>query len=212
MKTARPPALLLALFLAGCGAKAARAPAEPEGAFLDGDVLLQHIDVELCNVIRAATGSRYSHCGMVVRLRGEPHVLEAIGPVRYTPLRKWITRGQGGRYLHLRPRDVSTGEIAKAVREAQKLLGRPYDVQYELDEEKIYCSELVYKAYLRGAGVEMGEKERLEDLNWRPHEKLIRKLAGGELPLERVMVTPESVASSPRLEVVYSNVPETGGR
>jgi len=29
----------------------------------------------------------------------------------------------------------------------EKYLGRPYDYRYQLDDESIYCSELIYKSF-----------------------------------------------------------------
>ena len=45
----------------------------------------------------------------------------------------------------------------------QKLgeMGKPYDPRFGWGDEALYCSELIHKAFLRGAGVALGEKERL---------------------------------------------------
>ena len=162
--------------------------------YRDGDVLVQHLKNPLGELICAVTQSRYSHCGMVVHLNGAPHVLEAIGPVKHTPLKQWISQGYGGRYLHLRPRNLSPKQICGAIATASRMVGRPYDFQYELDDEKIYCSELIYKAFLRGAGLEIGRKQKLREMNWAPYVYAIKAVTGGKLPLDRVMVTPESIA------------------
>jgi len=34
---------------------------------------------------------------------GSPHVYEAIETVQYTPLRKWVDRGEGGHYVVIKP-------------------------------------------------------------------------------------------------------------
>ena len=175
--------------------------------FRDGDILLQHIPSRLCSVIADVTESQYSHCGMVVHKSGRPYVLEAIGPVRYTPIRAWLGRGVRGRFTQLRPRNLSRVQIAAAIKGAEAFLGRPYDIQYELDDRKIYCSELTYKAYLNGCGVEIGKKEPLKSMNWKPNEDFIRHLTGGELPLNRLIVTPESLTRDSDVKLVYSTFP-----
>lgn len=175
--------------------------------FRDGDVLMQHIPSYLCSVIADVTDSQYSHCGIVVYRNGQVYVLEAVGPVCYTPIRKWLNRGALARFAQFRPRNLDRAMIRNAIAEARKMLGKPYDIQYELDEKKIYCSELVYKAFLRGCRKEIGKKESLGSLNWKPHEKFIRHITGGSLPLKRMMVTPESVAQSQELSLVYSTFP-----
>lgn len=200
--------LFIFLFLIGCsGSKMIYAGDVSIYDFKDGDIVFQHIPSYLCSVIADVTDSQYSHCGIVVLKNGQPYVLEAIGPVRYTPIKAWINRGAGGKFTQVRPKNLSKKQIMKSIQEAQKLLGRPYDIQYELDEEKIYCSELVYKAFLRGCNIKIGEKETLGSLNWEPHEKFIRYLAHGELPLNRVMVTPESLVRSRKVELIYSSFP-----
>lgn len=175
--------------------------------FQDGDILLQHIPSQLCSVIADITESQYSHCGMIVYRGGRPYVLEAIGPVRYTSISTWLSRGARGRFTQLRPKNLSKAQIAAAIKEAQQFLGRPYDIQYELDDEKIYCSELTYKAYLKGCGTEIGEKELLKSMKWKQHEDFIRYLAGGELPLDRLIVTPESLTRDSDVKLVYSTFP-----
>jgi hypothetical protein len=198
------------LLLVALGAKKP-APADIDLSrfdFRSGDIVFQHLPSRLGSVICDVTDSQFSHCGIVVVREGSrPYVLEAIGPVRFINLQDWLKQGDRGRFQQMRLRDVTEPEIKASLLEAAKLLGRPYDIQYELDEDKIYCSELVYKAFLGGAKIEVGEKQPLRDLNWRPHELFIRALAGGELPLDREMVTPDSVARSPKLKLVYSTFP-----
>jgi hypothetical protein len=201
-------ALLAAVVFTGCGGE--DTPARRAGGeFREGDVMVQHLDTTLCSVIRGVTGSEYTHCGILVNREGKPHVLEAVTPVvRYTPLQDWLNQGWKGYYAHFRPKEISDAKIATAVAEAKKLLGKPYDLQYMLTDERIYCSELIYKAYRRGAGVEIGRQQRLGDFNWKQHEAFIRALAGGELPLERKLVTPVSVATSPHLSLVATTFPQ----
>lgn len=175
--------------------------------FREGDIVFQHLPGQLGSVICDVTKSQLSHCGMVVRRNGELQVLEAIGPVRYRSLKKWIEQGDRRRFVQMRLRKLSQEELTKTIKAADQFVGRPYDLQYELDDEKIYCSELVYKAYLAGTGREIGKKEKLRELNWKPSEDFIRALAGGELPLDREMVTPVAVSRSSELKLVYSSFP-----
>jgi hypothetical protein len=176
--------------------------------YRDGDIVLQHIRQPFCEVISAVTQSPYSHCGLVVHRSGKPYVLEAVGPVQYTPLDKWLAFGDQGRVTVIRVKDLDAKQIQQAIRVAKTFLGKPYDIQYEPDDAKIYCSELVYKAFLRGCKVKLGTIQRLGDLNWRPYETLIRKIAGGKLPLDRRMITPVALVRSPRTAIVHSTFPK----
>jgi len=55
--------------------------------------------------VQKATHSKYSHMGIVFFRDGDPYVYEAIQTVQYTPLKKWVARGDGGHYLVKRLRD-----------------------------------------------------------------------------------------------------------
>jgi len=144
---------------------------------------------------------------MVVIKHHKIYVIEAIGPVKYTPLSRWLKQGRDN-FTQLRPVDFEYHQITRVVREAEKLLGKPYDIQYELDEEKIYCSELIYKAYLRATQKEVGKKEQLNTLNWKPHQEFIKYICRGQLPLNRELVTPESLAVNSNFIIVRSTFPE----
>ena len=197
-------ALVAALACTSWGGGAGKATFED---YRDGDIVLQHIKVPLGEVIKSATESPYSHCGLVVHRKGKPFVLEAIGPVRYISLRRWLAQGHRGRVTVVRVTDLEPGQAAKAIQVAEGFLGKPYDIQYQVDDARIYCSELVYKAFERGCGIAVGELDRLGDLKWGPHEAFIRNITGGELPLNRRMITPVALVKSPRTVVVHSTFP-----
>lgn len=173
----------------------------------EGDILLQHFASKLGSVIADVSDSQYSHCGMVIYKNDQPHVIEAIGPVRIVSAEDWIKQGHLNQFTQLRPRSLNKAQISSVRREAEKMLGRPYDIQYEWDDHKIYCSELIYKAFDRALGVEIGRKQKLGNLNWKSHPLFIAYLAGGKLPLGRVMVTPESLIRDEQLQLVTSTFP-----
>ncbi|MBS0261358.1 MAG: hypothetical protein JSS02_05325 [Planctomycetes bacterium] len=192
----------------------AAGPQRPGAAFdprvLDlqnGDVVFQHLTGKLGAVITDVTDSPFNHCGMIVYKKGEPCVIEAIGPVRYVPLKKWLQQGDLGNFAQYRLKSITEKQIAKTVQAAEEFLDLPYDLQYELDDDKIYCSELIYKAYSRGARIEVGAKTPLRELQWKRHEQFIRTLAGGELPLDRKLVTPASIASDTQFRLMYTTFP-----
>ncbi|OGV72522.1 MAG: hypothetical protein A3K19_32815 [Lentisphaerae bacterium RIFOXYB12_FULL_65_16] len=152
----------------------------------------------LVDAIEGATGSAYSHCGIVVKSNGKWMVLEAIGPVTETSLYAWVNRGRGGAFDVYRVA-LSDEKMTRFIAEARKYLGRPYDVRYQLDDERIYCSELIYKAYLAATGEEIAPLVKLGDLNWKAFEQTIRQYEGGDPPLDRMMITPVAVSTSPKV-------------
>jgi uncharacterized protein YycO len=170
-----------------------------------GDVLFQSLPHnELTDAIEGASKSPYSHCGIVVK-RGEAWlVLEANGPgVREIELDRWIRQGRGAGFATYRFEAKYTPQIGSIVAAARKFLGKPYDIHYDLDDAKIYCSELIYKAFLDATGEELGTIRKLGELDWKPHEAIIRKIENGGLPLERRMITPGDMAAAKQLQPVY---------
>jgi cell wall-associated NlpC family hydrolase len=107
-----------------------------------GDVLFQSLPHnELTDAIEGASKSPYSHCGIVVK-RGEAWlVLEANGPgVREIELDLWILQGRGSGFATYRFKAKYTPQIGSIIAAARKFLGKPYDIHYDLDDAKIYCS------------------------------------------------------------------------
>ncbi len=104
----------------------------------------------------------------------------------------------------LRPRSVPEPLRAAAVERAKEFLGRPYDARFGWGDDRIYCSELVVKAYQRGAGVTYGRMERVGDLRLAGLERAIAQRWGTrpEALSDLTLVTPASLAEDPRLAAV----------
>jgi hypothetical protein len=166
-----------------------------------GDLVLGNTRSSQSRAIQAATRSPWSHVGIVEVARDGTYVVEAIGRVSRTP---WagFRRRAGGRVLVLRPRAVDPAARARAVAEAKRFLGRPYDPLFGWGDDRIYCSELVVKAYERGAGVALGKRQRVGDLHLAGLEPAICA-RWGRVPRDLVLVTPASIAEDPKLERVY---------
>jgi hypothetical protein len=198
-------ALLLAavLCLAGCqGKKVAAVP--PDYTPREGDFLFQSLPHNrLIDAIEGCTESPFSHCGIVVHRDGKWKVLEAIGPVKETPLPVWIAQGRDNAYVAYRLRAPLAAKIPEIIAAAERYKGRPYDIHYDLDDAKIYCSELLWKATRDATGEKLGQLHKLGDLKWQPHEPVMREIEGGNLPLQREIITPRAVTEDPRLAEVF---------
>ena len=131
-------------------------------------------------------------------------VLEAIGPVQEIPLALWILRGRNMKYDAFRLEESYHDKIPDMIRNARAYLGRPYDNQFEFDDAKIYCSELIYKAFKQAAGEELGNVVALGQLDWKDHEAFIRRVSGGELPLDRLLITPADLAKAKQLRRIHT--------
>jgi hypothetical protein len=197
--------LSLGLFiLAGCHPAewTAAVPSQYEPAA--GDFVFQSLPHNpLIDAIEGSSDSPFSHCGIVKR-RGEQWVvIEAIGPVKETTLSWWIAQGRGQAFVAYRLREPLAGRIPAILAAAEKYEGRPYDIHYDLDDERIYCSELLYKAVRDATGRKIGKIRKLGDLRWQPYEKVIRGIENGDLPLDRAMITPRDFSEAPELRQVF---------
>lgn len=173
----------------------------------DGDVIFQSLPHgPIVWAIEGVTRSPYSHCGIVAKRDGEWIVYEAYRGVSATPLKTFLFRGRGGGFAVYRLRDEHRRHVPETLRCCETYLGRPYDIRYRLDDEKIYCSELIYKAYRDAThGERLGDLSLFGDMNWQPYEMLIRQVEGGDVPVDREMITPAGLARARQLELVLAH-------
>ncbi|MDQ8204617.1 YiiX/YebB-like N1pC/P60 family cysteine hydrolase, partial [Pelagicoccus sp. SDUM812003] len=123
-----------------------------------GDIYFQSLHYSpLVATIEGATNSPYSHCGILNLSGGKWVIHEAIGPVRITPLKDWIQQGVNDEYDVFRLREPYREQAYKILEATELYMGRPYDIQYDFDDEKIYCSELIFKAFRDVFHEDLGE-------------------------------------------------------
>ena len=175
----------------------------------DGDIIFHTSHSSQSVAIQRATGSKFSHMGLILFQNGRPFVFEAVATVRFTALNTWIHRGVGGHYVVKRLRNSKSilnplGRKA-LYREALKFQGRPYDLVFNWSDERIYCSELVWKAYNRALGLHIGELQKLKEFNLtdplvkaKMHERY-----GNTVPLNEPVISPGAMYESPLLETVF---------
>jgi hypothetical protein len=194
--------LLMMPFSSGCAAEPAYEPA-------DGDIIFQTSRSRQSAAIQSATKSAYSHMGIVYLRDGRPVVFEAVEPVKTTPLAEWIARGEDGHYVVKRLANAEAALSAEALGRMQRIgegfAGKHYDLYFEWSDERIYCSELVWKIYQRGLGVEIGALETLGDFDLSSpavREKLKERWRG-DPPLEERVISPAAMFDSDLLVEVY---------
>lgn len=173
----------------------------------DGDIVFQTSRSTQSVAVQKATQSRYSHMGIVFLRNGAPFVLEAAGRVHYTPLAQWVARGVGGHVVVKRLRDaeaMTPAAVARLRRAAESFNGRPYDLTFEWSDERIYCSELVWKAYQRGLGIELGALQALKDFRVDGPEvrQKMKERYGDRVPLQEPVISPVAMFASDRLVTV----------
>jgi uncharacterized protein YycO len=198
---------ILAFMLTSCGF-AGKAGSGAGYQPVEGDILFQSLPnpagLDLVDAIEGSTGSPYSHCGMVFREDGRWNVIEAIGPVKITPLDDYIARGRGNKFWAYRLDETSRKKVPAALTAMKLDLGKPYDPRYRFDDEAIYCSELIWRGWKAATGKELGIAVTLGSLNWQPYQAVIEAIEGpGILPLDRKMITPRDLAKAKELARVF---------
>lgn len=191
---------------------------------VEGDLIFQSLPrTPLVEAIEGSSGSPFSHCGIVRRSATAADsagkssktggnsstgrswlVLEAIGPVKETPLAEWVSQGRGQGFAVFRLKQPWQGKIPAFLKAAETYKGRPYDIHYDMDDERIYCSELLWKAFRLASGEELGQPQPLKELNWKPYVEIIRRIENGNVPLERHMITPRAVSEAVQVEKVFA--------
>lgn len=174
----------------------------------DGDLIFHTSQSAQSQAIQLATHSAYSHCGILYQQAGAWQVFEAVQPVKLTPLADWLARGQDGHFVVKRLRDAATAltpaALARLKAAGQPLLGHDYDLYFGWSDDRIYCSELIWKVYERGLGRRIGKLQRLRDFNLSSPavQAKLRERYGNRLPLAETVVSPVSIFESLELVTV----------
>ncbi len=196
------------------GEPAALSAAEGELALADldrmrpGDIIFHTSRSAQSKAIQLATNSPYSHIGLVESGPEGLLVLEAVQPVKRTPVREWIARGLGGHFVVKRlkrAREVLTPRATERLRAAgARFVGKNYDAAFSWSDDRIYCSELVYKVYQDALGIEIGRVQKLRDFDLSDpvvKRKLVERY-GQQIPLDETVVSPAAVFDALALDTV----------
>jgi hypothetical protein len=193
---------LLAALLVACGPRDYR----PR----NGDIIFQTSRSAQSLAIQRATHSRYSHVGIVYLEGDRPFVYEAVQPVGSRSFDDWVGSGEGGHFVVKRLRDadrlLTPSNLDKMKAEGERFRGKDYDPTFEWSDDRLYCSELVWKIYQRALGVELGRPQRLGDLDLSdPMVKVkIQERWGDTPPTEEMVISPGAMYGSPLLVTVYT--------
>lgn len=177
----------------------------------NGDIIFQNSNSTQSRAVEMATHSKYTHCGIIYSKDKEYYVLEAVQPVKTTSLASFIARGNGGHYVIKRIKNadkiLTDSVLNKMQNIGNQFLGKDYDITFEWSDDKIYCSELVWKIYQRGAGVNVGKLATLKefDLSNELVKRIMRKRYGNNINYEEKVISPSAVFESENLETVQEN-------
>ena len=173
-----------------------------------GDVIFQTSFSEQSQAIQLATKSPYSHCGIVILQNKNVFVLEAVQPVKLTPFKKWIEQGDKKNYVIKSLINAETiltdNTVKKMMTIGKSYLGKNYDIAFNWSDKEIYCSELVWKVYNKGANIKLCRLNPLKsyDLTHPIVQKILKHRYGNQIPFNEFMVSPGDIFHSTLLENV----------
>jgi len=178
----------------------------PSSHLHNGDLIFQESTSGQSEMVRALTRSQWTHMGVIVKRPAGTFVLEAASPVRITPLERWIAHGRGGRYVVKRLRDAESKLSPEVVERMSKLgaawQGLPYDLRFRWDDQALYCSELAYKLFERGAGIRIGTLQHASDMNLddeRVQHAIRKRFANATFDPAEPVITPDSIFNDEQL-------------
>ncbi|MDP4208118.1 MAG: YiiX/YebB-like N1pC/P60 family cysteine hydrolase [Bacteroidota bacterium] len=185
----------------------------------NGDLLFQDLDCgPMCDAIEEVTqgyrGAKFSHVGMVLVQNDTVKVIEAISRgVSITPLPSFLQRSldKDGKPKVAVGRLKSRYQklINRAITEALKLRGKPYDDYFLINNDAYYCSELVYFAFMRANGnksifplAPMTYKSPKSKTLFPVWDEYFKKL-GVPVPEGKPGINPGGISRSPYLNVFF---------
>lgn len=166
----------------------------------EGDVVFSSSELGQGEAIIAATGSPYTHCGVVFNKDGKLMVLEAVEPVGIVSLKEFRKRSKPGTFLAKRLKvSVTPDAYRKAKAWGLAQVGKNYDARFQWGDDRMYCSELVWKVFDQ-AGVKLCKPRKFKDYDLhKPSVKaIIDERYGGmeRLPLQEKVVAPSDIEES----------------
>ncbi len=123
----------------------------------EGDLLFQDSDCgPFCTAIEKVTfgykGSKFSHIGLLIKEKEELKVMEAISAgVLLTPIDSFLNRSfdqdKNPKVVVGRLRNAQQKLIPDAIQFIHQQMQKPYDDVFDINNDKYYCSELIYDAF-----------------------------------------------------------------
>ena len=174
----------------------------------EGDMIFQTSQSKQSEAVRLATNSKFSHCGIVFIEKGQKFVFEAVQPVKYTLLESWLIHGKENHFVVTRLKNasllLSSKTLQKMKNYAKRLNNKNYDLYFDWSDDKIYCSELVWKIYKNGAGIELCPLQKLKDFNLKDSrvQALLNERYGDKIPLEEKVVAPSNLQQSKLVSII----------
>jgi hypothetical protein len=149
--------------------------------------------------------------GIIYESDGQCYVYEAVQPVKLTKLDDWIKRGVNSHYVVKRLKDsqklLTDQNLRKMKEVGSRFKGKDYDIYFEWSDDKVYCSELVWKIYKEALNVEIGSLQELRqfDLSNDVVKKKLKERYGDKIPVKEKAISPAAMFDSDKLLTIIEN-------
>lgn len=192
------------------GRPAAEPPPATVVSYQEGDIIFIQSQTQQAAALREATGSVWTHVGIIVKSNSKWAVAEAIGPLKVTPLAEFIGRSKNKSYEIYRFRHFDPKTMTKNLYSVLPKYNKPYDIYFEFTEDRIYCSELTYHVFKDVTGFDLGRIQKMKDmkLDGPLAQALIKKRytdTGRDLDPEEPIITPVSQMLDENVYLVQSS-------
>jgi hypothetical protein len=99
---------------------------------------------------------------------------------------------------------LTVATLQKMKTYGKQFLNKDYDLYFGWSDDKIYCSELVWKIYKSGANIELCNLEKLKSFNLEnPKVKaILEQRYGKNIPLNEDVVAPSQIVNSKIVETI----------
>lgn len=126
----------------------------PNIEFKEGDLVFQDLDCgPLCDAIEAVTegykGRDFSHVAIIIKEKNRLRAIEAIGSeVRTISIDSLFLRTPSkNKYLIMRLNDEYQYLSKNISKNSLQYIGKKYDDRFIMNNDSLYCSELVYEVF-----------------------------------------------------------------
>ena len=180
-----------------------------------GDLVFVEIDNFVLRRVARATGGWANHVGIVLDRSAQGWtVAESKVPLSQTgSLCDLLERTRAPVAIRRHNRIWAANDMNDIKREVRARLGIAYDMKFNFDSKKQYCSKFVYEIFKAALDLELGKIETLGDImdNMKDLPTYEEDLAfwefyyGGEIPRNQRIVTPESQYRDANLRTIFDN-------
>ncbi len=174
----------------------------------EGDIIFQESRSNQAKALKLATKSRYTHVGIVFKGANGLYIMEAVQPVRITPFNSFIRRGVNHHFVVKRLKDsnqiLSKSKIDEMKEFGTTFIGKDYDPYFGWSDQRIYCTELVWKIYDHTLNIELGELQHLKDFDLtHPFvKKLLYQRYGNRIPYNEKVISVSTMFESENLVTI----------